>query len=270
MQLLLHTIALEPARWTPARVSRPLVELLPAIAGAGFHRLEIYEPHLAMAPDEDALLAAIATHHLEPVVLSSYLDLSPHANPEDRFAQEAQALLARVEMFGFRKVRLFPGRPASQDFADVETTVRGVTERLRSLAGHRPEVEFLLETHDHSLADDPARVLAIAEATGCANVGLLWQPTVFDAEAARAQFAVQRSAVRHFHLQNREADDPGRFATLRAGGIPWPEFLSANGFDTDASIEFVPAGIRSPEEFDLTTTLQQAVEEFEYVANLRG
>lgn len=270
MHLLLHTIAIEPARWTPTRVSRPLRELLPAIAGAGFHRLEIYEPHLALAPDEGALRAALLEHHLTPVVLSSYLDLSPHANPDERFAVEAQALLARVEMFGFRKVRLFPGRAASIDPAALEAAVRGVAGRLRSLALRLPEVEFLLETHDNSLADAPDRVLQVVEMAGCPNVGLLWQPTIFEPGAARAQFALQQSAVRHFHLQNRELADPARFATLRAGCIPWAEFLAATGFETDASIEFVPAGICSPEEFDLTTTLQQAVEEFEHVVNLEG
>ena len=54
MEILLHTIVFEPARWTPKRVSLTLQEILPAIARTGLRKLEIYEHHLSMAADEGA------------------------------------------------------------------------------------------------------------------------------------------------------------------------------------------------------------------------
>ena len=266
MNILLHTIALEPARWTPQRVSRPLSALLPTIAGAGFYKLEVFEPHLAMLPDEHAMVPLFAREHLVPMVLSSYLDLSPHANPDGAFLVQADELLRRVDRFGFRKVRLFPGRSPSAD--ETPATIRLIGDRLRHLAQQRPAVEFLLETHDGSLADDPASPVALVEASGVGNVGLLWQPTVFEPDAARAQWQIQKDHVRHIHLQNRTRE--GKFSRLETGVIPWPEFLSSVGFAVDVSLEFVPSAICAVEDFSLTTSVQEAVEEFAYVVKMES
>ncbi len=266
MNILLHTIALEPARWTPQRVSRPLSELLPIIAGAGFYKLEVFEPHLALLPDEHAMVPLFARLHLIPMVLSSYLDLSPHANPDGPFSTQADELLQRIDRFGFSKVRLFPGRSPSP--AQVTDTVRLIGSRLQHLAEQRPAVEFLLETHDGSLADDPARAVALLETAGRDNVGLLWQPTVFEPGAARAQWAVQKPYVRHIHLQNRTAG--GKFCRLEDGVISWREFLSSVEFAVDVSLEFVPSAICEVDEFELTTSVQEAVEEFGYVVKMES
>ena len=204
MNILLHTIALEPARQTPQKISRPLAELLPTIAGAGFYKLEVFEPHLALLPDEPAMVSLFAHHHLVPVVLDSSLELSPHLNPDGAFQAQAEDLLTRVDRFGFGKVRLSPGKSPSLEH--IPAVVGQVAERLHFLATQRPRVEFLLETHDDSLADDPGCVVTLVEAVAAPNVGLLWRPTVFEASAAKSQWEAQAPFVRHFHLQNRTAD----------------------------------------------------------------
>ena len=129
-------------------------------------------------------------------------------------------------------------------------------------------MEFLLETHDGSLADDPAQMVALVEASAAPNVGLLWQPTVFAPAAARAQWEVQRAHVRHIHLQNRTAD--GKFCRLSDGVVPWEEILQSTGFGVDVSLEFVPSGICEVEDFELTTSVQEAVEEFGFVVKLES
>ncbi len=266
MNILLHTIALEPARWTPERVSRPLSEILPTIAGAGFYKLEVFEPHLALLPDEPAMVPLFERLHLVPTVLSSYLELSPHKNPDASFRQQSAELLARVDRFGFSKVRLFPGE--SSDPTQVQATIQEIGTRLHTLANQRPDVQFLLETHDGSLADDPANMIALMETSTAANVGLLWQPTVFEPVAARAQWELQKPYVRHIHLQNRMAD--GRFCRLEEGVIPWSEILRSTGFAADVSLEFVPSGICAVEKFELSTSVQEAVEEFGFVVRMES
>ena len=266
VNILLHTIALEPARWTPQRVSRPLSEILPTIAGAGFYKLEVFEPHLSLLPDEAAMIPLFERLHLVPMVLSSYLELSPHKNPDASFRQQSDDLLARVDRFGFSKVRLFPGE--SPDPTKVTATIQEIGRRLHALADQRPEVQFLLETHDGSLADEPACMVALVEASAAANVGLLWQPTDFEPAAARAQWDLQKTCVRHIHLQNRTAD--GRFCRLEEGVIPWAEILRTARFEVDVSLEFVPSGICTVEKFELTTSVQEAVEEFGFVVKLES
>jgi sugar phosphate isomerase/epimerase len=264
MHILLHTIALEPARWTPARVSRPLVELLPAIRDAGFMELEIFEPHLTLAPDEPTLVRELAQHGLAPVVLSSYLDLSPADYSTEAFLEQSRMLQARVARFGFRKVRLFPGRSPTPD--RIGETIQIIAQRLRHLADPQPEVEFLIETHDGSLADNPADAVRLVEECERPNIGLLWQPTQFEAEAARRQFALQREFIRHIHLQNRKAD--GGFAPLAEGIIPWRELLAEIPPGVDATLEFVPSGVCPFERFDLAKSVQEAVQESSYAQGL--
>ena len=259
MNILLHTIALEPARWTPQRVSRALTDLIPRIAAAGFSRLEIYEPHLTRASDVEAVREALARYELEPVVLSSYLDIAGMS--EDDFACEGASLLDRARFFGFKKVRLFP---APGTAADDAAKIEKFTERIRDLADRAPGLEFLLETHDGSLADIPERLVEVLKTIGRKNVGLLWQSTFFSTEFARRQFGIQKPFIRHVHLQNRTAD--GGFVPLREGVIPWHEIL--RGSTIDASLEFVASGICSIEDFDLDRTLCEAASEAEYARAL--
>jgi sugar phosphate isomerase/epimerase len=261
MEILLHTIALEPARWLPQRVSQKLSDLTPKIAATGFKGLEIFEPHLSMGGGEELLPELLAAHGLDPVVLSSYLQVSPQLSNDMEFTSEKHALVERVHRFGFRKVRLFPGSKVSPEDKDLTSVI---AERIFQIACNLPDVEILLETHDGSIADDPKAVVALVEQIGRANVGLLWQPTFFKAEASLEQLIVQKHFIRHVHLQNR--DQELGFQTLKDGVVPWNKILPQ--LAVDASIEFVPCAICPVEEFDLEKSLAEAVSEAEYARSI--
>lgn len=264
MNILFHTIAIEPARWSPQRVARPLAETIPAIEQAGFYPLEIFEPHLTLAENEEQIRGQFLAHHLNPVVLSSYINVSP-ATPEDQFLNEMRNLAWRMRFFGFRKVRLFPGPKVSPgDKAGIET----VAARVRAIAEELPLADVLLETHDGSIADDPKAMIELIARIDRANVGLLWQPTIFEKDAALKQYEIQREYIRHFHLQNR--DDEKKITLLRSGVIPWREILSDCDYNVDASIEFIPKGIVPVEHFNLTAAIQEAIEEFDYIVQMQG
>lgn len=264
MNILFHTIAIEPARWTPLKVARPLAETIPIIEQAGFYPLEIFEPHLALAENEEQIRGKLLAHHLNPVVLSSYMDLAP-AVSDDGFRDDLRSLAWRMRFYGFRKVRLFPGRGVSPtDKAATEI----VAARVRAVAEELPLADVLLETHDGSIADDPVAVCELVAKIDRGNVGLLWQPTIFEREAALKQFQIQKDLIRHFHLQNR--DESKKFTLLRSGVIPWKDILTEVDFDIDASIEFVPKGLLPVEHFNLTAAVQEAIEEFDYIVQLQG
>lgn len=258
MNILLHTIALEPARWTPARVSRPLIELLPSIARAGFNELEIYEPHLESPNEWPSIKDTLAQHDLTAVILSSYLKLDPAEASDGTLAAQLEAMAERIGFFGFQKVRLFPAKdPGSTD---------AFGERLHLIAARLPEIELLLETHDGSLADQPALLTKIVTDLALPNVGLLYQPTIFEAAAALEQFRIQQPLIRHFHLQNRRSDLT--FANLEAGVIPWHQIITSRPPDVDATLEFVPSGICPHEQFNLQATLREAVAEADYIRQI--
>jgi len=261
MNVLLHTIALEPARWLPERVSQPLPDMLPSIAHAGFRHLEIYEPHLAASKDLEALKASLIANRLAPVILSSYLRLNPAQTTDAGLDADIEKAADLVECFGFQKLRVFPGlgmRP------DDSAGVAIFLERLRRLAARLPETEILLETHDSSLADDPALIVRIVEDAGLPKLGLLFQPLKFtDPAHAMRQFMLQKKHVRHLHLQNRDAEMA--LVRIGAGLIPWSEILTQLDAGVGASIEFVPAGMRPVETFRRDEAIREAAEDAETV-----
>ena len=266
MNILLHTIALEPARWTPQRVSCPLVEMLPHIAEkTEFRELEIFEPHLSSETISPDIREAFGQYKLTPVILSSYLNLNPTVTSDAELDAKIKQLAERVDYYGFKKLRLFPG-PTMNPADSAEVAV--FTERLKKLVSRVPGLEVLLETHDGSLADDPKVITRIVEELAHPDVALLFQATFFQSEESiLEQFHVEKPYIRHVHLQNRAPDLT--FVGLTDGMIPWPRILNELGENVAATVEFVPAGICAVEEFDMDATLKQARAVAEYVRSLK-
>jgi len=256
MEIFFHTIALEPARWTPRRVSQSLLDLLPKIAGAGFRTVEFFEPHLRDDTQWPAIRDLLRECALEAGILSSYIDVA--GLPAADLPGALSTLEETLRFFGFSKVRIFPGPRISP--AD-ETGVAAFTKRMSRLAEQLAGFEILLETHDLSIADDPDRIVQVVKDIAAPNVGLLFQPTFFDGKSEHAQFARQKGCIRHVHLQNRKRDLA--FDTRENGVTPWRAILSELSPGVNASLEFVPAGICPEEQFDLEAVLAQTIQEKE-------
>jgi len=261
MEIFFHTIALEPARWTPRKVSRNLEDLLPKIAESGFRKVEIFEPHLREIALRPAIREMLAKCGLEAMILSSYIDLAGLAEAD--LPGAVGTLEETLREFRFPTVRLFPGPGVSP--ADEEAIAR-FTGRLAKVADRLAGTEILLETHDHAIADDPSRILKLVKDLGAPNVALLFQPTIFDGKTELEQFALQRDAIRHIHLQNRKPDRS--FETLEKGVTPWAAIFRDLPAGVNASLEFVPSGICPEDKFDLETVLAQARSERDYAKSI--
>jgi sugar phosphate isomerase/epimerase len=174
-----------------------------------------------------------------------------------------ETIRTRVDFYGFRKVRIFPG--SGMNPAD-KPAIAQFMKRLERLVASLPETQILLETHDGSLADDPEVIAGIARDLNAPNVGLLYQSTFFEADAALRQFEIQRPYIRHLHLQNRDLEK--RFVPLRDGIVPWQKIIPQLDASVGATLEFVPVGICGPEQFDLAATLLQAQSEGAYFDEL--
>ncbi len=257
MNILFHTIAIEPERWTPKRVSRPLEELLEPIAEAGFHDLEIYEPHLRTEVVSTSIKSKLDACGLRPVILSSYLNLNPEVTSEGEVAAGIDLMKERVGFYGFRKIRMFAG---SKLQPNDKKNITAFVDRVTRMADCMPDTEILLETHDGSLADDPKAVVQAVRDIARPNVALLFQPTFFtDYHAILEQFRLQLPYIRHLHLQNRNPDLS--FARMSEGIVPWSEIFAMGGSKFDATLEFVPSAICPGEVFDLAASLEEAVHE---------
>lgn len=262
MEILLHTIAIEPARWTPQRVSKPLVQVLPDIAAAGFKAIEIFGPHLENEADWPEIKATLDQLDMRAVIFSSYLNLRPDATSDEKLEQEIAALQKRLKTFGFSKVRIFPASGLSKEEIGI------FQKRVRHLASQIPATEILLETHDGSLADDPPLLVRTMEELDLPNVGLLYQPTFFDAARSLEQFQLEKPFIRHLHLQGRAPDFS--FRLLKDGLVPWEQIIPELGDEVGATLEFVPSAICPVEQFDLAASLREAREEIAYVRQLKA
>lgn len=264
MKIYLHTIALEPARWTAQRVSQNLIDLLPVIAGAGFPEVEVFEPHLTSETTSGEIRDAFARNEVTPVILSSYLNLNPAVTSDAQVDALADQIAERIAFYGFQKIRLFPGAGMKPGDAAGIGTLR---ERIQRVAERIPDTDILLETHDGSVADDPQVLVRLVRDLGNSQIGLLFQPTFFkDVDLIREQFLLEKPDIRHVHLQNRNPD--ASFAGMEEGIVPWPEILREIGQGVESTLEFVPAGICGVESFDLAKTLDQVKSEAAYVRRL--
>jgi len=263
MPLLFHTIAVEPARWIPQRTSQDLLTLLPAIADAGFDRVEVFEPHLTSAPGTPDIRDAFRSSHLSPEILSSYLKLNPAETSSELLVARLQEIRTRIDYYGFRAIRLFPG--AGMQPSD-KAAIAAFIGQLQQVVSALPDTEILLETHDGSFADDPEVIVRIVRDFNAPTVGLLFQPTFFRAADALRQFALQQPFIRHVHLQNRRPD--GSFAPLSKGVTPWDRILPNLNPGVGATLEFVPVGICQPDQFDLSATLREAQSEAAYIREI--
>ncbi|CAN5796712.1 hypothetical protein BH09VER1_BH09VER1_19630 [soil metagenome] len=263
MDLLLHTICLEPARWTPQRVSQSLPDLIPGIAAAGFTQVEIYEPHLADPGQWEETKASLESHGITPLILSSYADFGPNGLSDAAAAEAFIRIGELVRFFDLRAVRLFPAPRVDPDDA---TSIAAFVERTRDIAARMPATQFLLETHDGSIADHPQRIVEVVKSIALPNVGLLFQPTVFDDARAQAQFDLQRPFIRHVHLQNRKPVEG--FELLEKGTVRWERILRNLLPGTAASLEFVPRGICPEADFQLAAVLKEAESERKWVESI--
>lgn len=254
MEIYFHTIALEPARWTPRKVSRPLSALLPGIAAAGFQTLEIYEPHLRESADWPAIRSLLKDLALRPEILSSYLNIATLSGED--FAVQMAALEETITFFGFSRVRLFPGAGISPDDAPA---VAGFVRRLAVVAERLRGIEILLETHDNSIADSPEKIVSLVRNLNASHVGLLFQPTRIELEPTLAQFALQKEWIRHVHLHNRTLEKS--FVPLEQGVTPWRSLLAQLPPTVHATLEFVPEGIVPEEDFDAEAVMRRACSE---------
>lgn len=255
MNILLHTIALEPNRWQPARVSTPLATYLDKIASAGFNTLEVFQPHLDLAPDLTEVLDGLAHFQLDAHILSAYVKLGAPADQEAEIDAELERIAEYINDFGFRKIRLFPGTVPDGD--TPKATAQRVELRWKKLLSLCPEVVLLIETHNASLADDFQLIYQLVAKQKDPRIQLLFQPVIFQSAPTIQQFQIQKKLIGHIHLQDRDPEMKLVPFGSSASTVPWKEILTALDFAVDASIEFVPSSITPTDQFSIAKTLEE-------------
>jgi sugar phosphate isomerase/epimerase len=243
MQIALNTIAFEPARWDADKsAARPLEDILPLIARAGYPACEVWQHHLTnRSPDAlPSFRDAAARLGLRFAAVGGY----PSLHEEGPTREEQRRLMARLmnacEALGAPIIKVFAGRIASGRI-EPDQRLRSMDflrEALDQAAARR--LTFTVETHGNTLADTPDAAESLRRDLAAGNLKFCFQPfDLKDAGRVLPDYERLRPHVAHVHLQGRDAQG---FSLLRDSLIDYGGLLrrlKRDGFDGLLSVEFV-------------------------------
>jgi sugar phosphate isomerase/epimerase len=261
--LLLNTIALDPNRWTPDKTPYyRLADLLPAVAEAGFRRLEVWQYHLSALDAEGVTALQERAQELEitfPIV-GFYPALHLESDAREQEWTQQRRLLDVAARLGAHAVKIFAGQLGSAEVDDAAYD-RSIAfaRRLAEAAADR-DLALHAETHPDTLCDAVAACRRFLADVAAPNLRLCFQPFDFtDTARAVADVEALHQHIAHVHLQGRRDD---RMCLLERAEIDYgPVFgaLAAHGFDGALCIEFVEdCVVETPSAFDLDRVLANA------------
>jgi sugar phosphate isomerase/epimerase len=158
---------------------RPVAEALGMIAEAGFPGVEIWYPHIEKL-DADGLRGVAeqcARLRLTPTVISPYFAFTRGEEWHARSLKTARDVLAAAKVLQVKKIRTFidigPDGLASQDATAAHW--QAARDGLHELCALDPASDFVIETHEQTLADSLPTVQRILEEVDRPNLHVNFQ-----------------------------------------------------------------------------------------------
>ncbi len=224
---------------------RPVVEALEMIAAAGFAAVELWAGHFQGLPASG--LRELSAHGqrlgLQITVLAPYFSFTRGPARAAESLRDAEAVLGAAVVLGVKKIRTFvdcgPDGLASAGASDADWTAAAAG--LQELCRLDEAVEFVVETHDNTLADTLPAVRRLLDAVARPNLRLNFQAN--DDFMKRGFLTCLQEvfpAVSHMHWQqvgvgnkHTYVEDPGAvdFGELVA-------FLRGKNYAGTASVEY--------------------------------
>ena len=225
--------------------NRPAVEAFDMIAAAGFRAVEIWYPHIEKLNEAERHAAAEQCRRLglRPIVISPYFSFTRDEEWRTRSLETARAALEMAKLFDVKKIRTFvdigpDGLPSSR--AD-ESQWRVACAGLRKLCDLDPATEFVVETHENTLADTLPTVQRLLKEVDRANLKLNFQAGEDFLKRGYIEcLEILFPHISHLHWEqltpNHKAtyiDEPGVFDFVEI--IAW---LVKKGYQGTASVEY--------------------------------
>ncbi len=223
----------------------PIEDVVARAAQTGFDGVEVFFGQI-QDHDDDALahLRRVADEHkIALPVISPYFAFTRGQKEYDDALATADRAIHAASILGATKIRTFTDVANTGIGSDIATDAHWdqCVAGLRALTAKAPHIQFVVETHAHTLADTVATTLELLDRVGAANLKVLYQPTTFHkTEGVDASFDALRPHIAHLHVQQAgTAAGPGWIED--EGELDYPAFfqrLLASGYRDTLSLEY--------------------------------
>lgn len=220
---------------------QPIEDLLPRLGDLGYDAVEVWGRHLDGRSDDAlrALRAAVEREGLGVEVISPYLWLTQTPALLTESLGIAERTIHQARLLGAPKIRTFTDSGPTGIGSAAATPAQRATavSALRRITAMAPDLRFVVETHEKTLADSVDSTLRLLDEVGAPNLKVLYQPT--SAATLLEDYERLRPHVEHLHAQNQTAD--GAHTWLEDGVMDWRGLLRrlrADGYAGSLSVEY--------------------------------
>ena len=223
--------------------------ILRRAADVGYDGVEMWFNHVSeCSPDELRHLRQIATETgISIPVLSPYFILTRGEKEMNETLETARACIEAATQLGCKKIRVFTdvaGDGIGSDVATEQQWAQAV-EGLRTITAMDRSLTFVVETHEHTLADTVPAATRLLTEVGAPNLKINFQAnTEFRAMGLLNAFDQLADQVDHMHLQQLKNGLPVDLPD--SGDIDYTELLThvrQSGYDPTIAVEYCHYGI---------------------------
>lgn len=219
----------------------PLSEILPRISEMGYDGVEIFAAHLKgmSRSDLEEVRATAASLNLSIEVVSPYFWLTQTPELLDESMGIAEDTISKARILGCPKIRTFTDAGPTGIGSGVATVRQWATaiDVLRTITGQAPEIDFVVETHEKTLADTASSAVELLARTGASNLKILFQ--TMNPGSMLADFDILYPNIRHVHLQNHDGE--GNHTSIESGELDLGMLLrhaAGRGYRNSVSVEY--------------------------------
>ena len=218
-------------------------EILPKVAAIGYEGIEIWGGHVeGKTDDELAQLKALAEQHQISIeVLSPYMWLtnSPELLAETK--QRCQLFVDYCRKLNCPKIRTFTDAGPTGIGSDVATQEHWDTavSALQEICDYGPEILFVVERHQKTLADTLPSAQKLLELVHKDNLKILYHLPNTENDVI-AEFDQAFADVRHIHCQNTgDGDTHQGFVEVGTADLPgFFKHMHDKGYEHSISVEY--------------------------------
>ncbi|WP_309396435.1 sugar phosphate isomerase/epimerase family protein [Cerasicoccus maritimus] len=220
-------------------------EVIPHAARIGFEEIEIIGKQVEGKTDSelDSIRECAVDHGLEISGVAPYLWLTQDEKLWRESMKIAERFTQIARRLGARMIRTFTDSGPTGIGSDVATEAQWdiAVKSLQTITANAPEIIFSVETHEKTLADNPASALQLKERVGAGN--LLFTYQAFKGGDIIADYEALKEHVRQVHLNPHIGSKPD--GDLDDCGVDYAsllQHLAVTGYGHSVAAEFCKEG----------------------------